>query len=183
MLKTKDHENYDYIEIIVKKENVDEVVASYGKFLWKELSRKEDRRYNDVIHLSFYREHNIPSKDRLQLLQVYYEFTLNERSEAFDKKHHKSNAGICNLVFFTTLILVGLWWFIFYMQTILAFIGAMVFTLSISLIAVFFGKKLNNLRKKESKSFKVKEQKQQEKIQEILREVETLTSVNKGGEL
>lgn len=183
MLKTKDHENYDYIEIIVKKENVDEVVASYGKFLWQEFYRKEDRRYSDVIHVSFYRARDIKNKDRLQLLQVYYEFALNEGAEAFEKKHHKSNACICNLAVFATCMLVGLWWLIFYMQTILAFIGGMIFTLSIALLTVFFGKKIKNLRKRENQRFKVKKQEQKQKIEGILREVDTLTTLNQGGEL
>ncbi len=179
----RDYENNDYIEIIVKKENVDEVVASYGKFLWKEYYRKEDARYNDVIHVCFYRARNIQNKDRLQLLQVYYEFALNERAEAFDKKHHKSNAGICNLAVFATCIFLGLWWLIFYMQNIIAFIGGMVFTLSIALLTVFFGKKLKELRKRENQRFKIKEQEQKERIEEVLREVDALTLVDRGGKV
>ena len=181
MLKTKDHENYDYIDIIVKKENVDEVVCSYGKFLWQELYRKEDKRYSDVIHVSFYRARDIKNKDRLQLLQVYYEFALNEKAEAFDKKHRKSNAGIFNLAFFATFILVGLWWLIFYIRTLPIFLVGIVSTSIIVILVVFFGEKIKNLRKREKQKFKIKEEETAIKINEIIKEVSSLTK--EGGEL
>ena len=181
MLKAKDYENYDYIEIIVKKDNVDEVVSSYGEFLWQEISRKEDRRYSDVIHVSFYRAHNIKNKDRLQLLQVYYEFALNDRAELFEKKHHKSRAGICNLVFFTIALLVGIWSLIFYFKTPLVFGGGIFLTLVVLFFAGFFGAKLKRLYKRETERFKIKDQEQKSKIDDVINEVKVLANSSKGG--
>ena len=183
MLKTRDYEKYDYIEIIVKKENVDEVVSSYGKFLWKEISRKEDRRYSDVLHVSFYRAHNIENKDRLQLLQVYYEFALNERAELNEKKHHKSRAGICNLIFFATCILAGLWRLIFYFKNPIIFGCGIFLTLGVLFFAVFFGKKLKKLHKLENEKFQIFEKGHRAKINEILDEVNLLTKADNRGEL
>ena len=183
MSKAKDHENYEYIDIIVKKDNADEVVASYGEFLWKEISRKEDKIYSDVLHVSFYRAHNIQNKDRLQLLQVYYEFALNERAEAFEKKHHKSKAGICNLIVLSACLLVGIWWLIFYMKNIFAFVGGICFSLIIVLFALLFGRKLKKLHKEENQRFAIKDQEQKTKIEQIIKQVKTLTNAKVGGEL
>ena len=165
MLKTKDHENYDYIEIIVKKDNAEQVISDYRDFLWKEISRKEDKRY----------------QDRLQLLQVYYEFALNERADLFEKKHRKSNAGICNLAVFATVMLVGLWLLIFYIKTLPIFLGGIVLTSIIAILVLFFGGKIKNLRKREKEKFKIKEEETTIKINEILSEVKSLTK--EGGEL
>ncbi len=181
MLKTKDHENYDYIEIIVKKENAEQVISAYRDFLWKEISRKEDKRYHDIVHIGFCRARDIQNKDRLQLLQVYYEFALNERADLFEKKHRKSNAGICNLAVFATVLLVGLWLLIFYIKTLPIFLGGIVLTSIIASLVFFFSGKIKNLRKRENEKFKIKEDETTIKINEILGEVKSLTK--EGGEL
>ncbi len=176
-----DYENYDYIEIIVKKDNAKEVISSYKEFLWQELERKEDARYSDLLHVRFCRTHEIPCKDRLQLLQVYYEFALNERAELNEKKHHKSNAGICNLAVFVTCLLVGLWLLIFYVKNPLFFIGGIVITLAIAIFIVFLSKKLKELRKIEKQRFKIEDEKRLSQIDKIIEEAKTLTS--EGGTL
>ncbi len=183
MLENKDHDKYDYIDIIVKKENADEVVSSYGKFLWKELYRKEDKSYSDVIHVSFYRARDIQNKDRLQLLQVYYEFALNEKAELMEKKHHKSKAGICNLIVFSLCLFVGIWWLIFYLNNLAFYIVGVALTLIIAGLDAFFGKKLKNLYKKENQRFKLQEDEIKERIDDIFNEVESLTKEKERGEL
>ena len=88
----KDYWNYDYITLTVKRKNIDEVIRSYGAFLWKEIARKEDRQYYDILHVMLKRPHKIKDKDRLQLLQVKYEAMLNKRAYLDNKKYTKSQA-------------------------------------------------------------------------------------------
>ena len=181
-MQEKDYNKYDYIEIIVKKENSEQVINDYHDFLWQEISIKEDKKYNDILHVEFYRAHDIACKDRLQLLQVYYEFALNERAEAFEKKHHKSKAGICNLIVFASCLFFGIWSLIFYNKTLPFFMGGIFLSLLHLFFTIFFAKKLKKLYKTESERFKIKDLEKQDRIDEILAEVKSITLSSVGGE-
>ena len=182
-MQERDYQKYDYIEIIVKKENTEQVINDYHDFLWQEISIKEDAKYSDILHVEFCRAHDIANKDRLQLLQVYYEFALNERANSFEKKHHKSNAGIFNLAFFATVILVGLWWLIFYIRTLPIFIGGILLTAIVVFFIVFFATKLKKFYNLESERFKIFDLERQKRIDTILAEARLLTLSNDGGEV
>ncbi len=103
----KDYENYDYIEIIVKRESADEIINGYARLLWTLNEQKEDKRYHDLIHLSFYRPHKIQNKDRLQLLQVYYENIINEKACILENKNSKAMALIFTVSAFMILAFIG----------------------------------------------------------------------------
>ena len=60
--QNKDYWNYDYIDLSVKVNNVEEVVLAYNKLGWQETNRFADKQYKDVLHLSFKREHKIQKK-------------------------------------------------------------------------------------------------------------------------
>ncbi len=176
----RDYKNYDYIEIIIKKDNAEEVISSYKKFLWQELERNEDARYSDILHVSFCRAHKIKNKDRLQLLQVYYEFALNERANLSEKKHHKSKAGICNLIIFTICLLFGVWWLIFYIKELFVLIGGIFFSMIIVALVFIFVEKLKKLYKRENQLFRTEDERQKAKIREIFDEVKMLSEKDEG---
>ncbi len=182
-MQEKDYQNYDFIEIIVKKENAEQVISAYSDFSWEKISVKEDAKYNDILHVEFCRLHDIANKDRLQLLQVYYEFALNERADLKEKKHHKSKAGICNLIVFAMCLFFGIWSLIFYTKTLPIFIGGIVLSLCALVLTVFFAKKLKNLYKLENQRFKIEDIEKQEDINKILDEARLLTSAKVGGEV
>ncbi len=141
-MQIRDYKNFDYIDVIVKKQNEQEIIDGYLSFLWQKIEQKEDRRYNDIVHLSFKREIDIPNKDRLQLLEVYYETALNKRAEIQIKKHSKSKWAIFSLAFFSLagLFLIGV--FIYFLKSIMSIaLGGVIALLGLAL-DIFFTKRI-----------------------------------------
>lgn len=174
-MQDKDFQNYDYLDIIVKKENEQELVDAYSIFLWEKTGEKEDNQYRDVVHLSFRRPHKIENKDRLQLLQVYYESALNERAELKIKKHSKTTESICNLAFFSLVFLFGAGVFIYFLKTTLSIILGSVFALAVFVGDVFLSRVIKKGYKKEKLTFNEKSQVFEKNIETILEEVKNLT--------
>lgn len=179
MTEHKDYNNYDYIEIIVKMDSAEEVINAYSGFLWQEIERRQDRRYSDLIHVVFCREHKIANKDRLQLLQVHYENALNDKAQAFKSKHNNTMIFFSNLMVLMLAILALAGAFILYIgKTWSIILGVAIFLSSI--VAIIF------LLKYLKKRFKVDKQKYLDKatefdgqIKDIMQEVNFLT----GGEV
>ena len=51
----KDYWNYDYLDLTVKKDKVDELISTYNAFRWEQTDMWWDKQYSDIIHLSFKR--------------------------------------------------------------------------------------------------------------------------------
>ena len=51
----KDYWNYDYLDLTVKKDKVDELISTYNSFRWEQTDMWWDKQYSDIIHLSFKR--------------------------------------------------------------------------------------------------------------------------------
>ena len=45
-----DYHNYDQINLTVKRQNADEVILSYGAFLWEKIEEKEDKYECNVVN-------------------------------------------------------------------------------------------------------------------------------------
>lgn len=178
ILQDKDYQNYDYIEIIVKKNSADEIVYWYSRFLWKEYQRKEDKRYADVIHISFSRPHKIPSKDRLQLLQVYFENILNTKARLLESKHSKFKAMICVAIFVAILGLLGVGAFIFFIKSWLGYLLAGATAILSTCIDIVFCRYIKKLYKKENHNFDKKSDDFAKQIDEIIGEVNQITGVD-----
>lgn len=174
-MKNKDYQNYDYLDIIVKTENEQEVVNAYSTFLWEKIQKKEDKQYNDVVHFSFRRPHKLPNKDRLQLLQVYYEFALNNLSDIKIKKHSKSKVRICNLSFFSVALLFGAGVFIYFLKSTLALILGGVFALGVIGAVIPLSFAIKKLYIKENNVYQIRKGQLEKEIQEVLLEVKSLT--------
>ena len=174
-MKNIDYQNYDYLDIIVKIENKNEIVSSYSSFLWEKIDEKEDKRYNDVVHLSFRRPHNLQNKDRLQLLQVYYESALNSKSDLKTKKHSKSTGDICALATILAILLFGVGVFIYLNKTLFSIILGAVIVIFLLGAGIYFTDKIKKVFIKENKAFSQKTSQIQDEIANILTEVNCLT--------
>ena len=178
MIKNKDYNNYDYIEIIVKMDSAEEVINAYSGFLWQEIERRQDRRYSDLIHVVFCREHKIANKDRLQLLQVYYENALNDKAQAFKSKHNKTTILLSNVLtlLLVLLALVGL--FIFYINNVWSIILGVALFFILVIVSIFFAKHLKKRFKVDKQIYLQKATEFDGQIKDIMQEVNLLT----GGE-
>ncbi len=174
-MQEKDYNNYDYIDVIVKKQNKKEIISAYSSFLWEKTEEKEDRRYNDVIHLSFRRDVKIQNKDRLTYLQVYYETALNKKAEIKFKKHSRSISAICNVAFFSLAGLLGIGVFIYFYKTFLSIVLGSILALMVLTLDVLAIKGIKKRFLGERKDFSHKMQMIDKEIKEILSSVNVLT--------
>lgn len=78
---------YDYLTILVKKEKYDEVISNYQSFGWKLTDTKQHSQYENILEVTFRRNHHIPNKDDLQFLQVNMEYDVNRLGKLEKNKH------------------------------------------------------------------------------------------------
>ncbi len=170
-----DYNNYDQINLTVKRQNAEEVILSYGAFLWEKIEEKEDKQYHDILHLSFIRPHKIPNKDRLQLLQVHYEQLINERAVVENKKHAKSQALFATVGAFGFSAILGIIALVFYLTSTFAVVGATAFVVLQTTLAVLLIYKARKVIVKEKESFIFKIEELHGKLEKILLEAKALT--------
>ena len=102
-----DYHNYDKLKVTAKTAKEKELVSHYAYFGWKETDRKEDKRFFDIAHITFTRPHKIKNKDRLQLLQIYYEAYMNELYEC-EKTAYTGSASFMASACLTAVILAAI---------------------------------------------------------------------------
>lgn len=85
-----DHNNYDILNLYVKKEKIDITLDCYQKFGWEKIDESENKIYEDTIDLKFKRVHKLENKDELQYNQIIMENKLNEIGGLENRKHNKS---------------------------------------------------------------------------------------------
>ena len=95
-METNDYKNFDKITLYVKSNKTESIIQHYADFGWKICNKIENKKYADLVDLTFTRPHKIKNKDELQLLQVYLEEKLNAVGKAEKDKHAKTMAfGLC----------------------------------------------------------------------------------------
>lgn len=174
----KDYWNYDYLDLTVKKDKVDELISTYNSFRWEQTDMWWDKQYSDIIHLSFKRQHKIENKDRLQYLQVKYENLLNEDSFLLSRRHAKSQAVISISLVFGVSALLGFLSLIFLIKSTLSIVFGSILVLAQAIISVYLFRRIRNLRKKEKQNYKEKSQDIKLKIDGIIAEAKLLAGVN-----
>lgn len=85
-----DFNNFDTLNLFVKKTKKQDVIHNYTKLGWKLLKEKENSKYEDIVDLAFVRPHFLQNKDQLQLMQVYLEDNLNEIAKLERNKYSKT---------------------------------------------------------------------------------------------
>lgn len=68
----------DVIEIVAKNNKKDEIKKYYSGFGWRLIEERIDRKNNYLNHMTFIRNHIVPQKDKLILMQIRLENKLNE---------------------------------------------------------------------------------------------------------
>ena len=176
-MKERDYKNFDHVNLTVKKENVEEVSQAYSEFLWQEVYRREDRRFNDVLNLCFKREHKVKNKDKLQLYQVHYESLINERAGLIENKHNKAGAMISNVAILGALALfLGIMLLVFGKSLPYLICGGVLLFIT-AILLPFFIVKCRNLFRKENRVFEQNFNENKKKITELLSKVKLLTEV------
>lgn len=102
-----DFNNYDTLNLFVKKSKHQDVIKTYKTLGWKLIDEKENNKYGDIVDLTFLRPHTLQNKDELQLMQVYVEDNLNEIAKLERNKHSKTT-GLGLFLGFITLVLLAL---------------------------------------------------------------------------
>lgn len=99
MVKEFDYHNFDKLEVTAKTVKEREIISHYALFGWQEVKRVEDKKFFDISHITFIRPHKIANKDKLQLLQIYYENYMNELYACEKSRHTVSVAYvICSIL-------------------------------------------------------------------------------------
>lgn len=102
-----DYNKYDKLSVVINSSVAEDILPCYKALGWKLASRRQDKLYHNTEHFDFYRPHKIESKDRLQLLQVYMEETVNYLAQKAKIMHLKSVLTCVGLVFVTIALIVG----------------------------------------------------------------------------
>ena len=115
---SKDYNNFDYLSVSVKSDQLSRILQCYRVLGWTEVKTEDDKRYYDMSYVRLRRPHKIPNKDRLQYLQVRMESAINSLVEIVGRAHVKSTAVISVLVIIF-LVCTGLaaWQFLSLNQT------------------------------------------------------------------
>lgn len=96
-------EDKDNLHLYAKKSKLNLVEECYESLGWQKTAQEENKRYDDLVDLSFERPHKINNKDDLQLLQIHMEHHLNKLGRIERRKYFKS------LIFGVSLCILGLY--------------------------------------------------------------------------
>ena len=147
MMDKINYKEYDRLVLYVKRDKVEEIIASYNTLSWNLVQQTDNNRYEDIVDLVFIRAHKIQNKDELQIQQVYLEETLNSLGKIQKEKHQKTTGlglsfGSLSLagIVLGVLGIVGTIKMAFWFAILLAALGGLSAILEISLLPLLFKK-------------------------------------------
>ena len=164
-----DYHNFDKLEVMAKTAKEKDLVNHYALFGWEEVNKTDDKRYFDLTHITFIRPHKIANKDRLQLLQIYYENYMNELYDCEKNKYIRSTIFVISTVIIG-LILMAIGIITLLASPILAKILGGVFIVTSIVLTVCSFIKLKKVKRNEKNSFKEKYSDLQNKIDCVLQD-------------
>lgn len=87
----------DTISLMVDSYCLQEIKSYYQEFGWIVKEEKQDKYFHKAYHLVFIRNHFIPNKEKLQLLEVKFESNVHELNKLKFYEHSKSTiTGLIN---------------------------------------------------------------------------------------
>lgn len=92
MMKINDYNNYDVLNLYVKRNKLEDIIKKYEIFGWQLEKQEDNKDYEDIVEVAFIRPHKIKNKDDLQLLQVYMEERLNKVGQIERSKNAKTTS-------------------------------------------------------------------------------------------
>lgn len=106
--RLNDYNKYDKLTLCVKDNKTRAIIDHYAHFGWELVESVSNRKYGNIMDLTFIRPHSIKNKDKVQLLQVGLEVELNKIAKQEKRKHSKSVATTLSfLVAGALLVLAG----------------------------------------------------------------------------
>lgn len=155
------NDNYDYkkddcIFVSIKTPLFKEVLNAYKNFGWRVVLVEEDKKYSDVVNVQLLRRHDIENKDKLQLMQVYLEKSINTLGTLSKNKNVKSTLlAILSGFIGCVLIAVGLVLALVYTNVTNIVLGSATVVAGLSVIVVYIIK-MKKMIKREEERYKIR---------------------------
>jgi len=173
------YKDFDKLSLYVKKYKAEEIIEHYKNFNWKLVSESENKKYEDIVDLTFIRKHKIENKDELQLLQVYMEERLNNVGKLEKNRNSKATAfGLGVGVFGLLLLIFGLmccFQCFLLLNLTMSIICSCIGLILVIIFAIFLPK----ISKKEKSDFITNKQKIETEINEICKKALSLIGGDK----
>lgn len=171
--------NYDFLSVRLKKSNALEITEYYEKFLWEQIEQIDDKLYEDIVHVSFKRNHHIPNKDEVQFLQVDLENEINQIAKMKKNTHNRSTVfgisfGISSTLFMGVGILLALYFNNFYVIILGIFVALINAT-----FLVLLGLKLKKIYQQETERYSIEHNESVKRIASIIGKLEDLIGSKK----
>lgn len=166
-----DYHNYDKLTLFVKDDREENLIRIYKGLGYDLVSSVPNKRYNNIIDLTFVRSHKIKNKDKLQYLQVGLEIELNNIGRLEKNRHAKSmSVGLTIGAIAIMMIALGVY-FILGAGLTSSKIGNLVM---IVLGLLILGSELiilPKIIKKENENFEVKNKETNVKLEKIFEQI------------
>ncbi|MBE7075976.1 MAG: hypothetical protein E7375_02800 [Clostridiales bacterium] len=173
----RNHKEFDYQTIVIKKENVEEIVKDYECFGWSVLNSSQHPYYENLLEVEFFRPHFIKNKDSLQYMQVNMENEINEKGRLNRRKHLKSLCVGISLGLLASMLICSAVLSFLFMTFVNGVVFACLFVLlaiaTIVLLPIFISK----IIKKEKTEFEEKNKIYNDAIEEYCKKARSLTEV------
>lgn len=170
----RDIYNYDYITLSIRPDREEEVLREYKCFAWEPYERRQRGKKSVLVVLR--RPHDIPEKDRLQLLQINMEKAQDDVIKYSKRKHtfikvfaiYLWGFGLISILFGLSVAANGQNAAVIIIGTLFAMLGLAV----IILTGAFFKK----LIRSEIRNFETRTEIAAEDMAAALKEAERLTN-------
>ena len=179
MMKNIDYNKFDSINVYVKGTLTEEIIESYKLLGWQLTEENENKKYEDIVDLTFIRPHNIENKDELQLTQVFMEEKINRLSKIKRHKHSFSfSLGLSYAVFGFALLCLGILSVLNVIKDLGVTFGAILLSLG-GILLVFGGILIPKIFKKEKVKYEKERSQLEKELHEICQKATTLTGGRK----
>lgn len=170
----------DKLSLAVKSEGAEQIRRAYAAFGWHADRVYADRRHSDVVRFDFSRPHKMPSKDRLQLLQVRFEVAVNYLGKADSRASmHAALIGFMLALVGLALLIYGVFVSIFSTTTV--FMSSGIITAGAgAFICVLAAITAVKVYAADKRKYGVIAAVLQQNIADIIAEAERITGVNNG---
>ena len=121
---TEEYLKNDHLAVSVKRGLAEEIKGAYRVFGWRLEEERTDKRYRNLVHMKFVRDHKIEGKDRLQLLQVRFDVAINFMGKAGGRAGIRAlSAGLVLALLGVAMIVCGVLLFIRFSEKLYAALG------------------------------------------------------------
>ena len=172
-----DYNNYDKLHLYVKKSREERVINIYNALGYELVSNKPNRKYSNIMDLTFVRPHKIQNKNSLQYLQVCLEIELNKIGKT--EKHRHSLSVSFALTMGLLSILLGGFSVFFLINSFSVLQKIINITLFFSSVIIFvLGAFLTSkIIKNENKKFKEKNDEYIKNVNEIFEDIQKIRGI------